>query len=104
MKTIETMGDLETELKVIGLPMSIRYIAKAWNASIEWSYPDFSTARASGRGATTRNKLRKRGVRPSNLSPIVLDILREIQAGGRREAKQLAALKVEIQRRRFGDD
>jgi hypothetical protein len=47
-----TLDDLATFLKREGLAMSVRFTQCEWRASIEWSYPDYSTATASGRGET----------------------------------------------------
>jgi hypothetical protein len=55
MRAIETMGDLEACLLEIGLPISIRYngfSSKEWEAKIEWSYQDYTTATAIGRAPT----------------------------------------------------
>jgi hypothetical protein len=55
MRAIETMGDLESYLLEIGLPISIRYngfSSQEWEATIEWSYPDYTPGNAIGRGPT----------------------------------------------------
>lgn len=50
-KPIVTVGDLAEALQEIGgLPLSVRYMGGEWVAMIEWSYPDYSTDSAVGRG------------------------------------------------------
>lgn len=45
----KSLEGIEGEIRVIGLPLSVRFLEQAWIAQIEWSYPDYSTARATGR-------------------------------------------------------